>query len=136
MIIIEMRGMHLTIAEHMRTLLCLIVIFFSTHGAQAQNESAKRVTTHPHTTSFPCMTSPENLVSWNPSLKLLNCDNLPDNLRVIPSHMPVAAIFISTPNYPGAGFSIAESFIQNPTGATVNILDSTSRADAHKDKID
>jgi hypothetical protein len=50
--------------------------------------------------------------------------------------MPVAAIFISTPNYPGAGFSIAESFIQNPTGATVNILDSTARVDAHKDKID
>ena len=119
----------------MRALFFLLVAFFTAHGAQAQNESDPRVITSPHTTSFDCMTSPETLLSGNPGLTLPNCVDRATGPRVVPSHMPVAAIFISTPNYPGAGFSIAESFIQNPTGATVNILDSASRADAHKDKI-
>ena len=82
------------------------------------------------------MTSPDLLISLNPDLILPDCDDSGTGPRVVPSHMPVAALFISTPNYPGAGFSIAEAFIQNPTGATINILDSTSRVDAHKDKID
>jgi len=120
----------------MRILLFLLVTFFAAHIAQAQNGSDPPAITFPHTTSFACMSSPELLVSLNPGLTLPNCEDRATDPRVVPSHMPVAAIFISTPNYPGAGFSIAESFIHNPTGATVNILDSTSRVDAHKDKID
>ena len=136
MIPVKTLGIHLTIPQHMRTLFFLLVTFFTAHGAQAQNESDPPAITLPHTTSFACMTSPELLVSWNPGLNLPNCDDRTTDPRVVPSHMPVAAIFISTPNYLGAGFSIAESFIQNPTGATLNILDSTSRVDAHKDKIE
>ena len=120
----------------MRIVFFLLVTFFAAHGAPAQNEPDTRASAYPHTTSFACMTSPETLLSGNPGLTLPNCEDLATDSRVVSSHMPVAAIFISTPNYPGAGFSIAESFIQNPTGATVNILDSTSRADAHKDKIE
>jgi len=120
----------------MRIVFFLLVTFFAAHGAPAQNEPDTRASAYPHTTSFDCMTSPELLVSWNPGFTLPDCDDRATGPRVVPSHMPVAAIFISTPNYPGAGFSIAESFIQNPTGATVNILDSTARVDAHKDKID
>lgn len=81
------------------------------------------------------MTPPEILHTGNSALALPSCTEPDREPRVVSSHLPVAAIFISTPNYPGAGFSIAESFIQNPTGATINILDSTSRVVAHRDKI-